>query len=104
MTAALWKLIAAVALTWMPIGMSPAAATTMQSAPAAMADHCAGGDVAPHGKAMHSADCTGCVAVAALPARAGEPADAPAAAAYSSHLVLRRGLHAETSTPPPKIA
>ena len=105
MTAALWKLIAALALVWMPIAISPAsAAAATQSAPAAMADHCAGGDAAPHGKSTHSADCTGCVAVAALPARIGQPADALALAAYSPHLHARPGLHAETSTPPPKVA
>jgi len=105
MTAALWKLIAAVALVWMPIGMSPASAAAIsQSAPAAMADHCTGADAAPHGKVTHSADCTGCVAVPALPAGVDEPADAPAAADYAPFLQTRIGLHAETSTPPPKIA
>jgi hypothetical protein len=104
MTAALWKLIAAFALVWMPIGMTPASAAAMHSAPAAMADHCAGSDAAPHDKAMHSADCTGCVAVAALPAHVDEPADGPALPAYCAALDLRAGLHAETSTPPPKVA
>jgi hypothetical protein len=39
-----------------------------------------------------------------LPARADEPADMPALRAYSPHLASRTGLHAETSTPPPKVA
>ena len=105
MTAALWKLIAAFAMVWMPVGMSPASAAAMpHSAPAAMADHCAGGDAAPHGKAMHSVDCAGCVAVPALPARADRPAVAPALRTYSSPLHSRPGLHGETSTPPPKVA
>jgi hypothetical protein len=105
MTAAVWKLIAAFALAWMPIGMSPASAAALSpAAAAAMADHCAGSDAAPHSKSTHSADCTGCVAVAALPARVDQPSDAPAVAAYSPHLDSRTGLHAETSTPPPKVA
>lgn len=105
MIVSLWKLIAAVALVWMPIGMSPAlAAAPSHGSPAAMAGHCAGTHSAPHGKAMHSTDCAGCVAVAALPARVDRPADAPALAAYAGPPHARTGLHAETSTPPPKIA
>ena len=105
MTVALWKLIAAFALVWMPIGMSlPVAAAMPHPVLAAMADHCAGSEAAPHGKGMHSADCAGCVAVAALPARIDEPSEMAPLPAYSAHLDLRTGLHAETSTPPPKVA
>jgi len=106
MTAAVWKLIAAFALMWMPLGMTPAsvAAAVPHRAPAAMADHCAGGDAMPHGKAMHNLDCAGCVAVAARPACADRPADAPALRAFSLPPHAQNGLHGETSTPPPKVA
>jgi len=105
MTAAIWKLIAAYALVWMPIGMTPvSAATVSQSARAAMADHCAGSDAAPHGKSTHSADCAGCIAIGALPTRVDQPAEAAALPAYGAHVAFRTSLHGETSTPPPKVA
>jgi hypothetical protein len=69
-----------------------------------MADHCAGGDPAPHGKSTHSADCAGCIAIAALRTPVDEPAEATALPAHVAHVVFRTSLHGETSTPPPKAA
>jgi hypothetical protein len=107
MRSLLARLALMVAVLLMPLGMTPAAATTHDhSAMESMAmGHCDGNAPAHHSKGG-IADCAMACA-AALPAAELARDEAPFVRSSLEPAVAERalhGLHPETATPPPKIA
>ena len=106
MTAAMFRLLALIALVLMPIGMAgaPAAASTMPADHARAAGHCDQQSRSDEAPAV-SMDCT--AMCTAIPAR--EPATqaplfqrpAPRAIAFAFAF---EGIVPETATPPPKVS
>jgi hypothetical protein len=103
LAAIVWRLLAAIALVLMPVGMSPAWAAPAASA-ASTLDHCADHGSQPRDTSCHSTDCAGCVAVTAFVAPIDEHLVVPAIPPYRAPADLRSGRISEIATPPPKAS
>jgi len=103
--ATMWKLLALLAVLLMPLGMTPAAATSAdpQTSASMPIGHC--DEQAPkHGSRHGLAECT-MACSAALPATDAPGEELPLIACLPIRPVAAQvlhGLHPETATPPPK--
>ena len=105
MSAAIFRLLALLALVLMPLGMSsaPAAASTMPADHGMTAGHCEGqssSDEAPAAKM----DCAMCTAIPAREPVAQAPLFQRSAPRTIAFAFAFEGIVPETATPPPKLA